>query len=82
MQETMGQNDGGDDAMIIPSDLIRKRDRIYFKSPAGNPVRTETRRGDGWDILRKMDAANSKEFSRLHNPSIYAYYIRIWNWKE
>lgn len=48
---------------------------VYFKSGTGNPIRRETWRGDGWDILAEIARMSHMTVSYIcdnFGPSVFA----------
>jgi len=57
-----------------------KRINVYFKHN-GKPVRTETWRGDGWDILNllcKQSHMDLKWAIEEYKPQVFATHVTFW----
>ena len=53
---------------------------VYFKSPTGKPLRKETWRGDGWDILSEIAAQNGMTVRQIvhdYSPAIFAEKVKF-----
>lgn len=71
------------DITIAMFDRVNRLINVYFKNASGKPVRTETKRGDGWTILfqiAKQSNTTTDDLINNYSSKIYAEKVTFaWN---